>query len=53
MGRFSKAAERLAWTRFIEGKGEAAPNKYSAQKVVVYGRVFDSAREAKRAVQLQ
>lgn len=53
MGRFSRAAERLAWTRFIEGKGEAAPNKYGAQKVPVNGRVFDSAREAKRATELQ
>jgi hypothetical protein len=53
MGRLSKAAERLAWTRFIEGKGDAAPNKYGAEKVTVNGRVFDSSREAKRATQLQ
>jgi hypothetical protein len=53
VGRFSKAAERLAWTRFIEGKGETTPNKYGAEKVTVNGRVFDSAREAKRATQLQ
>ena len=53
MGRLSRAAERLAWTRFIEGKGEATANKYGAVKVTVNGRVFDSAREAKRATVLQ
>ena len=53
MGRFSKAVERRAWTRFIEGKGETSPNKYGAEKVTVNGRVFDSAREAKRATELQ
>jgi Protein of unknown function (DUF1064) len=53
VGRFPKAAERLAWTRFIEGKGETTPNKYGAEKFTVNGRVHDSAREAKRATHLQ
>jgi hypothetical protein len=53
MGRLSKAAERAAWTRFIEGKDEAAPNKYRAEKTEVNGRVFHSAREANRAIELQ
>jgi Protein of unknown function (DUF1064) len=53
VGRFSRASERRAWTRFIEGKGEAAPNKYRAEKKQVNGRVFDSTREANRAIELQ
>jgi uncharacterized protein DUF1064 len=53
VGRFSKAAERLACARLIEGKVPTTPNKYGAEKVIVNGRVFDSAREAKRATQLQ
>ncbi|WP_207231955.1 DUF1064 domain-containing protein [Edaphobacter modestus] len=56
MGRLSKNAERVAWTRYIGGSGpeEASKrNKYNAEKTEANGRTFDSADEAKRAIDLQ
>jgi hypothetical protein len=54
VGRSRSMSDRLAWTRFIE-TGEISPpkNKYNARKVEVNGRVFDSQREANRAIELQ
>jgi hypothetical protein len=53
-GRLSRRAERLAWTRFVEGGPDDAPgNKYNAVKTIVNDEVYDSSLEAKRAVELQ
>src|ERR1700745_4243310 len=57
VGRLSKKAERLAWTKFIEAKEGAPPltitNKFGAEKVEMNGRTFDSGQEAQRAIELQ
>lgn len=53
-GRLSRRAERLAWTRFVEGGPDDAPgNKYNAVKTIVNDEVYDSSLEAKRAIELQ
>ena len=53
-GRLSRRAERLAWTRFVEGGPDKTPtNKYNAVKTTANDVIYDSGEEAKRALELQ
>jgi len=56
VGRLSRAAERKAWTEFIErgvGTLPTVSSKYGNTKIEYNGRWFDSLHEANEAAKLQ